>query len=144
MKNDKFYAEGIRFECQGSGKCCAARDDYGYVYLSFRDRKRLAHFLGMCPADFTRTYVEKADGLFHLKNPDADCPFFKDNRCAVYEARPHQCRTWPFWPENMNRSTWEKEVASFCPGVGKGRLYTWQEIEKILDGNDEIQGLTTE
>ena len=25
---------GIRFECQGSGKCCVSRDSYGFVYLS--------------------------------------------------------------------------------------------------------------
>jgi len=42
-------------------------------------------------------------------------------RCLVYEARPAQCRTWPFWPENMNARAWDREVVAFCPGVGKGR-----------------------
>lgn len=141
MKNDKFYRNGIRFECQGSGKCCKARGDYGYVYLTYNDRKRLAHHLGIPPREFTRRYTVKSDGYFHLKDPDMDCPFFSEMRCTVYDARPHQCRTWPFWPENMNERTWEEEIASFCPGVGKGRLYTCEEIEKIMSGGVEIPGL---
>ena len=41
----KFYHQGLRFECRGDGKCCLSRGKYGYVYLSFNDRRRLAaHF----------------------------------------------------------------------------------------------------
>jgi len=140
-KKNKFYRDGIRFECQGSGKCCTARGEYGYVYLSYADRKRLAFHLGMPPREFTRKYTEKTDGYFHLKDPDQDCPFFQKRRCMVYDARPHQCRTWPFWPENMERDVWGTEVASFCPGVGKGRLYSYEEIGKIVQENREIPGL---
>jgi len=141
MNKDKFYADGIRFECQGSGKCCKARGDYGYVYLTYGDRKRLARHLGIQPHEFMQLYAEKTDGLLHLKNPDKDCSFFKDNRCTAYDARPRQCRTWPFWPENMNEKTWEREVASFCPGVGRGKLYSCEEIEKILKDGMEIPGI---
>ena len=28
-----------------------------------------------------------------------------------------QCRTWPFWPENMSSKAWTS-IAAFCPGVG--------------------------
>ena len=43
-----------------------------------------------------------------------------------------QCRTWPFWPDMMSAKAWSKEVLGFCPGVGKGRLYTEREIESLL------------
>ena len=36
------YKNGIRFECQGSGKCCVSRDAYGFVYLSNIDLKRFS------------------------------------------------------------------------------------------------------
>ncbi len=131
-----FYHEGIRFECQGSGKCCTSRGSYGYVYLTLEDRKRFADFFGMSTVQFTRQYCDSKDGHVFLKDPpqaSGDCIFLEDgNRCGTYEARPEQCRTWPFWPENMKAKTWRREIASFCPGVGKGRLYTREEIEEIL------------
>ena len=32
----------------------------------------------------------------------------------------------------MNAKTWNKEIALFCPGVGKGRRYMKESILKIL------------
>ncbi len=131
-KGKRFYREGIRFECQGEGKCCVSRGIYGYVYLSFNDRRRLAAHFGISLTDFTARYTTKEDGHYLLTYSDKDCPFLKENRCQVYEARPWQCRTWPFWPENMETGVWEREVAAYCPGVGKGKLFTAEEIDDIL------------
>lgn len=139
-ENKSFYKDGIKFECQGSGRCCITRGKYGYVYVSFKDRKRLAAFLGISVAAFIATYAKKTDGRYHIKNIDKDCLFHQENRCTVYVARPWQCRTWPFWPENMNRVVWEREVASYCPGVGKGRLYSEKEIEEILVRRKDVLG----
>jgi hypothetical protein len=108
------------------------------VYLSFGDRRRLAAHQRMSTSEFTALYTRKVDGLHELRYTGRDCPFFQDNRCRVYEARPWQCRTWPFWPENMNSRVWETEVASWCPGAGKGRLYTSEEIENILKKKQDV------
>lgn len=139
--NKKFYREGLRFECQGDGKCCVSRGRYGYVYLSFNDRRRLARHLGITTTQFTCRFTEKEDGLYQLKYDGKDCPFFRKNRCSVYPARPWQCRTWPFWPENMNKAVWEREVASYCPGAGKGRLYPAAEIEEIIAKKKDVSGV---
>jgi hypothetical protein len=40
----------------------------------------------------------------------------------------------------MTPQVWEKEVASYCPGVGKGRLYSPEEIERILKVQIECSG----
>lgn len=127
-----FWKDGIRFECQDTGKCCTSRGSYGYVYLTLNDRRRMAEHLGMSTWAFTRSHCERQGDYYHLKNPDKDCQFLDQKRCTVYEGRPAQCRTWPFWPENMNPKTWSKEVASFCPGVGKGKLYTESEIKALM------------
>jgi hypothetical protein len=139
-RGKRFYAAGLRFQCQGEGKCCVSRGKYGYVYLSFNDRRRLAAHFKLTTSEFTARYTEKEDGLYQLKYKDRDCPFLQENLCAVYEARPWQCRTWPFWPENMNTEIWGNEVASWCPGVGKGRLYTAEEIEAILAKKKDVSG----
>ncbi len=134
----KFYQDGLRFECQGDGRCCRSRGEYGYVYLSFSDRRRLAAHFKMTLSQFTGQYTEKEDGQYQLKYPDRDCPFFRDNRCTVYPARPRQCRTWPFWPENMKRAVWENEIATYCPGIGKGRLYSAEEIDDIIAKKKDV------
>ena len=138
LKGKDFYRDGIRFECQGDGKCCLTRGRYGHVYLSFNDRRRLAAHHRMSLSEFTALYTKKADGLYELRYTGKDCPFLQEKRCRVYDARPWQCRTWPFWPENMNSRVWEKEVVSWCPGAGKGRLYTAKEVENILKKKQDV------
>jgi len=128
----KFYEFGLRFECQGSGKCCLSRGPYGYVFVNRADRRRLAGHLGLLTRVFTRRYCDRTDGDYHLKHPELDCCFLEERRCGVYEARPEQCRTWPFWPENMDPGVWREEIATYCSGVGKGRLYDAEEIEALL------------
>lgn len=129
----EFWKNGIRFECQGSGRCCMSRGEYGYVYVEIEDRRRMAKHLGMATSVFTKKYCTQAYGHYHLNDPDQDCQFLKGAKCGVYEARPTQCRTWPFWPENMNAKTWKTEIKSFCPGVDRGRVYSREEIELILE-----------
>lgn len=126
-----WWHDGVRFACQGSGNCCVSRGAYGYVYLTLEDRRRLARTLGMPTRQFTRQYCDKTHGLFHLRDAGPDCLFLENSRCSVYEGRPTQCRTWPFWPENMDARAWTS-IAAFCPGVGKGKAVPREEIEQVL------------
>ena len=134
-----FWTSGVRFECQQSGKCCASRGEYGYIYLTREDRERLASRLGLGIDTFLQTYCSVTDGFVHLRDPERDCEFLEGARCGVYEARPSQCRTWPFWPENLNARTWKAEVATFCPGVGHGKLYSAQEIRAIKNETKDVE-----
>ncbi len=133
-KNKEWWQNGIQFECQGSGQCCVSRDQYGYVYMTKKDRIRMAESLKLSTTDFTKEYCIKEDGIFHLKDgQDGRCHFLKGKKCGVYEGRPTQCRTWPFWPEVMSPKVWKAEVADFCPGIGKGRTWSAEEIKAQLD-----------
>jgi Fe-S-cluster containining protein len=131
----KWWADGIKFECQGSGNCCLSRGEYGYVFLTRDDRKNMAEHLKLGLREFTKKYCDQKNRIYHLKEDSAraECMFLEGKRCGVYQARPVQCRTWPFWPEVMNAKTWNKEVKTFCPGVGKGRTYTAEEIQTALN-----------
>lgn len=124
----------MRFECQGSGRCCVSRDGYGYVYLTKDDRVRMAQALNLGLREFTSTHCKKEDGIYHLiDGEDGRCRFLNGKKCGVYEGRPVQCRTWPFWPEVMNAKVWREEIAAFCPGVGKGKLWSREEIQNQLN-----------
>ncbi len=93
----------------------------------------MAQHLDLTTQSFTQQYCVKEDGVYHLiDGKDGHCQFLKNKQCNVYEGRPTQCRTWPFWPEVMDAKTWTKEVASFCPGVGKGKLWSKDEIKEQL------------
>ncbi|RZA09338.1 MAG: YkgJ family cysteine cluster protein [Proteobacteria bacterium] len=132
MSEAKWWKNGVQFECQGSGRCCVSRDGYGYVYVTLEDRRRFAKFFNLSLREFTKEYCEKDDGIWKIRDFTSACRFLKENRCSVYEARPTQCRTWPFWPETMKARAWKEEVAAYCPGVGKGRVWTAEEIKEQL------------
>jgi len=131
---EPFWSEGVRFSCQQSGRCCVARGEYGFVYLTVKDEQALASHLGLDLNTFRQRHCEKTDGYWHLRDPQRDCHFLDGRRCGVYEARPLQCRTWPFWPETMgNVKAWQSEVVAWCPGAGRGQLRTAPEIQQTLD-----------
>ncbi len=90
----------------------------------------MAKSLSLPLRDYTRVHCDRTDGYWHLKDDKSspNCRFLVGTKCSVYEGRPTQCRTWPFWPEVMGAKGWAREVAAFCPGVGKGPLIAPEEI----------------
>ena len=132
---EPFYKDGLHFECQRCSGCC--RFDSGYVFLSHQDVDRLASNLSLTQDEFLEKYCVKVDmgGYFRIsliEKPNYDCIFWRDGGCAVYEARPLQCRSYPFWEHQLeSKEAWEN-VAKSCPGVNKGRLHSRQEIEEWL------------
>tara|TARA_B100001123_G_scaffold337796_1_gene382199 strand:- start:446 stop:904 length:459 start_codon:yes stop_codon:yes gene_type:complete len=135
---------GIRFKCQGSGNCCVSRDTYGYVYLSDNDSKKLSKYLNLNLTKFKKKYCSNTEGFTHLKEikkNKGNCIFLKDKRCSVYKSRPIQCRTWPFWNENMHAKRWNLKITKFCPGINKGAILSKKKILNILEKdkkNDEL------
>ncbi len=131
----KIYENGINFQCQGSANCCISRGSYGFVFLSKKDLIKLAKFFKVSLMDFKKKHCDITDGFLHLKEirKKGECIFLKDNnKCGVYKYRPTQCKTWPFWQENMNVKMWNDDVVNFCPGIGKGKLLNKKKIEKLL------------
>lgn len=122
-----FFDGGVRFECTGCGACCTGAP--GTVFVNQADAPRIAKFLGMDLDAFLTKYAypfEKGHSL-HEK-PNGDCIFFESGRCSIYPVRPTQCRTYPFWLETMrSEQAWEETCAA-CPGIGRGRLYSREEI----------------
>jgi Fe-S-cluster containining protein len=129
MDEKPWFEKGLRFECTGCGNCCTGAP--GFVWVNREEIAALAKKLGTSVADFEKSYVRVVGirkSLIEYSN--GDCVFFDGNsrKCTVYDARPRQCRTWPFWASNVeSKETW-KQTCQVCPGSGKGKLYPAETI----------------
>ena len=135
MAND-WYAEGLRFECRRCGRCC--RGPGGYVWLSPEETAAIADALGMTLSAFGKRYLRNTlSGPALVDSASGDCPLLGDDgRCRVYGARPRQCRTWPWWKQNLRaRADWDDE-AKRCPGMNRGRLWSAEEIAARLRADE--------
>ncbi len=130
-----FYSKGLQFECTQCSNCC--RHDPGYVLLSSKDTRLLLDFLVIPQEEFIHTYCKKIflGGLSQLsliEKANYDCIFWSEDGCRVYEARPLQCRTYPFWaPILKTEETWLAE-SRHCPGINRGKFHEPEKIEASL------------
>ncbi|WP_435010604.1 YkgJ family cysteine cluster protein [Tundrisphaera lichenicola] len=123
-----WYREGLSFTCTRCGACCTGAP--GYVWVNVEEISRLAEHRGETLEVFSRQFVRRVNQRFSLiERPGGDCIFWdQEAGCTVYEARPIQCRTWPFWPENIaSPEAWE-DVKSVCPGSGQGQFFSVDQI----------------
>ena len=132
---EKWYADGLRFNCTQCGNCCSGGP--GYVWLTVDDMHRIAQFLQMEFDNFVKTYVRRISGKYSLtEKRDFDCVFLKREggkaMCGIYPVRPMQCRTWPFWNSNLDRPEDWADAAQRCPGMcdADAPKYDLAHIEK--------------
>ncbi len=114
-----WYSEGLKFKCTGCGKCCTGAP--GYVWVNEKEMQEMADFLQMPLKTFIQRYVRRVGNRFSLveMKQTFDCIFLKDKKCEVYGARPIQCRTYPFWPQNLKSSESWNETAKECEGINE-------------------------
>jgi Fe-S-cluster containining protein len=141
-----FYAEGLHFSCTRCSCCCRLAP--GFVFLTREDLSALLRATGLPAREFVERYCRQVglNGFYRLslkERDNYDCIFWEEQGCTVYEHRPHQCRSYPFWGANLDaRDSWEALKGS-CPGVGQGRLHTREEIEAWLERSEVGPFLTT-
>jgi Fe-S-cluster containining protein len=51
--------------------------------------------------------------------------------CTIYPVRPLQCRTWPFWTDNLSSPDAWNRAAQTCPGMNRGKQYDFVSVEEI-------------
>ena len=130
-----WYASGLQFECTQCGNCCTGSP--GYVWVTIVDIERIAAHLKMEFEDFTRKYVRRVGQRFSLiEKADYDCVFLTREGgkagCSIYQVRPVQCRTWPFWNDNLRSPKAWKNASAHCPGMrdAEAAQYDLAHIEK--------------
>jgi len=116
-ESSPWYQKGLNFKCTGCGKCCTGTP--GFVWVNEEEMEKMALFLKISVEDFKKRYVRKVGSRYSLTElkKNYDCVFLKEGKCKVYLARPTQCKTYPFWPQNLNsQRSWE-ETAKTCEGI---------------------------
>jgi uncharacterized protein len=126
-----WWADGLPFECQQSGRCCHQRGEYGHVYVNYQERSLLAEQLNITLGEFTKKYTNSEDdGSRVLRFVDGHCIFLRGSACQVHAAKPVQCRTWPFWKELLeSEQSYQTEVRNFCPGSRTGTVVPAESIQ---------------
>lgn len=136
-----WYQEGLRFKCTGCGKCCTGPS--GYVWLTLEEAEQMATHLNMSLQDFINKHTRKIGNRLSLREKrrgqDYDCAFLEGKRCTIYEVRPKQCRTYPWWKENLSSAKSWQEEAIRCEGIHHpdAPLISLGEIQKHLPKEDK-------
>lgn len=125
---------GLDFSCTKCGDCCTGSP--GYVWLGLHEIERLAELLKVTTDVFGRKYLRRVEGSISLvEKKTGECCFWEHGvGCTVYEARPAQCRTYPFWPEVVRtEAAWDRQRAK-CPGMrAGGTRYAPERIGELLN-----------
>lgn len=138
----EWYSGGLKFSCTQCGRCCTGPP--GYVWFSPEEARDIADYLNINEDKFLQSYAHQIKGRWSLneiqRGREHDCVFLARTpqgqaTCSIYSVRPTQCRTWPFWPENLSTPTQWRRVARSCPGVNQGQLYGVEQIRIIRDRN---------
>ena len=133
MTDKPWYHEGLAFQCTGCGDCCTGEP--GYVWVAQPEIDALAATLGIDVALFEERYVRRLGQRRSLvERRNGDCVFFDNvtRQCKVYQARPRQCRTFPFWQSNLRSEAVWRQVCGLCPGMGHGRVVPLVQIDAKL------------
>jgi len=134
-KAKSWYQAGLSFECTQCGNCCSGAP--GYVHVTVEEIDRIAAFLGRpAGAGLPRKYLRNVGRGYSLTEvkQTGDCCFLKTTKgglrtCSIYPVRPLQCRTWPFWEENLESPDAWNEAACDCPGINRGPRHAFVQIE---------------
>ena len=101
-----------------AGRCCTGES--GYIYVTKVEIENIAKLLEMDVREFVNQYLFKKMYKYSIKEKkkgdEYECVFYdaSANGCTIYDARPSQCKTFPFWDYYKKRVD---ELKLECPGI---------------------------
>ena len=135
--------------------------------MSPEEIQQASRQLQLTPRDFVQTYAshtlgpssshaldDESSTWIRLRDQGGSCVFLGDDGklCGIYEARPVQCRTYPFWPNILqSMESWNEEcrrrdddhtnplpmwtpTEGGCEGM---KTLSGENVKQINDNNDE-------
>lgn len=110
------FRDGFCEEC--GGKCCTGES--GYIWISEEEASKAASFLLMDIESFADKYLFQANNKLSIREKEYNggyaCVFFDEiaKNCSIYDVRPTQCRTFPFWDYYKQNTN---EALKECPAL---------------------------
>lgn len=118
-KKDGFEYYFDRQNCATcGGKCCTGES--GYIWINDDEISKIAAKFEILKEQFMALYLEKVGIRYSIKekiyNGGYACCFFdeENKNCGIYEFRPNQCKTFPFWDYYKKHFS---ELEEECAGV---------------------------
>ena len=132
MTNPWWKQETIHFDCQSDCfKCCTKP---GVVYMDLSDIRQAAEHLELTVSRFKSEFLKREAGRWLIEVEEArPCPFLVEEGCAIHKVKPAQCRSYPFWRENIETRNHWLLTGAFCPGINKGPEISNPSIEEFLE-----------
>ena len=120
ISHNEFNYKFDELKCEScEGNCCIGES--GYIWITNDEIKILANNLNLTIEDTINKYLFKARYKYSIKEKQLSkdnyaCVFFDldKKQCSVYDARPKQCRTFPFWDYFKDKID---EVKEECPAI---------------------------
>ncbi|NPA51037.1 MAG: YkgJ family cysteine cluster protein [Epsilonproteobacteria bacterium] len=120
IKKDGFNYSFNSSACAScGGECCIGES--GYIWVSRQEIENIANFLKIDIKEFAKEYLIRAKNRYSLKEIKTPhlgyaCIFFDIQKrvCNIYEVRPTQCRSFPFWEQFKSDYN---QLIKECPGV---------------------------
>ena len=131
---------GLHFECQGCGGCCSGPGE-GFIWVTRPEIEFIADFLKISVEQLREKYLRRVGLRTTIIEQEVtkDCIFLRkidgQKKCIIYEVRPSQCRNWPFWSENLSSPGAWNRAAMKCPGINRGRFFSFEQIQEIKRNN---------
>lgn len=96
--------------------------------------ERLAAYLGLDVRECAERHFELAEDRRHLRlrfERKGACPFLTDRGCGIYEARPEQCRDFPYsWTREEGELM--RSCRLFQEIIARNNL-TWKDLQNEKD-----------
>ena len=103
------------------GNCCIGES--GYIWINTKEIQLLANCLKISEYELISNKLKNINGRYSIKETKLSknnyaCVFFDTNKraCSIYDARPLQCRTFPFWDYYKDENNLG-ELKKECLGV---------------------------
>lgn len=98
MKKVPYALATNKVYCNFCPSYCCYRLTGSYLFVTAEDINRIARLLNITDGEARKRYIE-GKNTFHVRT-DGACIFLTDGRldkrCSIHEARPRQCRDFPY------------------------------------------------
>ena len=102
------------FDCRQCGDCCRG---YGGTYVTARDIRRIAAYIGEDPDTFVDRYCQMSGKRPVLAQAENGYCIFWQELCRIHPVKPRMCRRWPYIDAVLEDIQNWKSMGTSCPGI---------------------------